>query len=176
MIMMMLVLPLAGRYRRGAEAIYAYVFALAATTCISALVPAIGAYQALGSHADYPHFEPQGYYDTLRDASLVRAGLHHKVHLTQLVGVLTFPSFHTAAAILYMWAFWPLRWFSLVVIPWNMVMIVATVLGRGHYLSDIIAGAAVAASAIAITARIGAACSPVRRDMPTGALSHRDIA
>ncbi|MGY8682054.1 phosphatase PAP2 family protein [Bradyrhizobium sp. UFLA05-153] len=170
--MMVIVLPLAGCYRRSAEAICAYVIALLATTCISALVPAIGVYQALDLHAaDYPHFEPQGYYDTLRDAPLVRAGLLHKLHLTQLVGVLTFPSFHAAAAILYMWAFWPLRWFRLVVIPWNIVMIVATPLGGGHYLSDIIAGIAVSALAIAITARISAACSPSRLDLPKSASS-----
>jgi hypothetical protein len=70
----MIVLPLAGYYRRRAEAICAFTLALVATTCTSALVPAIGVYGMLGLHAsDFPNIEPQGYYDTLHDAPPVRA-------------------------------------------------------------------------------------------------------
>ncbi len=76
-----------------------------------------------------------------------------------LVGVLTFPSFLAASGILYMWAFWPLRWVRALVIPWNVLMIVATPLGGGHYLADVLAGIAVALGAIGITLRISASCS-----------------
>jgi hypothetical protein len=63
----MIVLPLAGYYRRSAEAICAFTLALVATTCISALVPAIGVYGMLDLHAsDFRNIEPQGYYDTMR--------------------------------------------------------------------------------------------------------------
>jgi PAP2 superfamily protein len=104
----MIVLPLAGYYRRSAEAICAFTLALVATNCISALVPAIGVYGMLGLHAsDFPNIEPQGYYDTLHDAPPVRAGTLHGLNLSRLVGVLTFPSFHAASAALYLWAFSP---------------------------------------------------------------------
>jgi PAP2 superfamily len=74
----MIVLPLAGQYRRSGEAICAFALALFATTFVSAIVPVIGIYGTLGLTAsDLPYFEPQGYYDTLRDASLVRAGSLH---------------------------------------------------------------------------------------------------
>lgn len=176
MILMVLALPLAGCYLRGAEAVCAYVLALLATTTIAILVPAIGVYQVLGLQpSDYPYFEPQGYYDTLRDAPLLRAGLLHKLHLTQLVGVVTFPSFHAGAAILYMWAFWPLRWLRPVVIPWNIVMIVATPLGGGHYLSDILAGIAVSVAAIMVTAKISQACASNRGGLPSYTLPNRII-
>jgi membrane-associated phospholipid phosphatase len=160
MILVVLLLPLTGCYRRGAEAVCAYILALFATTCISAFVPAIGVYHALGLQAsDFPHFEPTSYYDTLRDAPLIRSGILQELHLQRLVGVLTFPSFHAASAILYMWSFWPLRWARLVAVPWNAMMIIATPLGGGHYLVDVLAGIVVAAAVIAVTTVISHACS-----------------
>ncbi|WP_426419065.1 phosphatase PAP2 family protein [Bradyrhizobium genosp. A] len=166
MTLLVLLLPLAGCYRRSAEAICAYGFALFATTCISVFVPAIGVYDVLGlGPADLPYFEPMGYYDTLRDAPLVRAGALLELRLTQLVGIVTFPSFHAAAAILYMWSFWPFRWLRLLSVPWNILMIVATPLGGGHYLVDILAGISVATAAIMATRAISTACSSGRLEL-----------
>jgi hypothetical protein len=52
----LIVLPLAGYYRRSTEAICAFTLALVATTCISALVPAIGVYGMLDLYAcDFPN-------------------------------------------------------------------------------------------------------------------------
>ena len=157
----MIVLPLAGHYRRSAEAICAFTLALVATTCISALVPAIGVYGMLGLHAaDFPNIQPGGYYDTLRDAPLVRAGTLHGLNLLRLVGVLTFPSFHAASAVLYLWAFWPLRWLRLLLVPCNILMIAATPVGGGHYFVDVFAGIAVSAAAIVVTLRISHILAP----------------
>jgi hypothetical protein len=157
----MIVLPLAGYYRRSAAAICAFTLALVATTCISAMVPAIGVYGVLGLHAsDFPNIQPGGYYDTLRDAPLVRAGTLHGLNLLRLVGVLTFPSFHAASAALYLWALWPLRWLRLLLVPCNILMIAATPLAGGHYFVDVLAGIAVSAAAIAVTLRISHILSP----------------
>jgi membrane-associated phospholipid phosphatase len=157
----MIMLPLAGHYRRSAEAICAFTLALVATTCISALVPAIGVYGMLGLHAsDFPNIQPGGYYDTLRDAPLVRAGTLHGLNLFRLVGVLTFPSFHAASAALYMWAFWPLRWLRLLLVSCNILMIAATPLAGGHYFVDVLAGIAVSAAAIVVALRISHILSP----------------
>ena len=61
--------------------------------------------------SDFPNIVPQGYYDTLQDAPLLRDGTLRTLDLFHLNGVLTFPSFHAASAILYGWALWPIRWF-----------------------------------------------------------------
>lgn len=144
-----LILPLAGHYRRTGETICAFALALIATTCISAIIPAIGVYGTLGLQAsDFPNFEPQGYYDTLRDAPLLRAGSLHALNLFRLVGVLTFPSFHAVSAVLYIWAFWPLRWLRPVLVPCNIAMIASTPVGGGHYFVDVVAGIVVAVAAI----------------------------
>jgi hypothetical protein len=149
LVAMALALPLAGCYRRTGHAICAFSLALVATICISVFVPAIGVYGQLGlKPSDFPYFEPQGYYDTLRDAPLLREGSLRALDLWRLGGVLTFPSFHAATATLYIWAFWPLTWLRPLVLPWNVAMIVATPLGGGHYLVDVLAGILVTIAAI----------------------------
>jgi hypothetical protein len=156
----LIVLPLAGYYRRSTKAICAFTLALVATTCISALVPAIGVYgmlactPAIFPTSDFPNIEPQGYYDTLHDAPPVRAGTLHGLNLSRLVGILTFPSFHAASAALYIWAFSPLRWLRLLLVPCNILMIAASPVGGGHYFVDVFAGIAVSAAAIVVTLRI----------------------
>ena len=105
------VLSLAGRYLQTGKFVLAFLIALLATTCVTVFVPAIGAYGVAGVlPSDYSNFEPQGYLDTLRDVPLLRDGNLRALDLFQLGGVVTFPSFHAAAAVLYAWALWPIRW------------------------------------------------------------------
>jgi len=88
LLVIVLLLPLTGCYRRVAETVCAVTLAILATTLIAALVPAIGVYGELGLQAsDFPQLVPQAYYDTLRDVPLVRGGQLHKLSLTQLSGV-----------------------------------------------------------------------------------------
>jgi membrane-associated phospholipid phosphatase len=161
-IAIIFLLPLVGHYRRAAEVICAFAMALTVTTGISVLVPAIGVYGTLELQAsDFPNIQPQGYYDTLRDAPLLRAGNLHALNLFHLVGVLTFPSFHAALAILYIWAFWPLRWLRFFLIPCNVAMIASTPVGGGHYLVDVIAGILVAIAAISAARSISSILAPM---------------
>jgi len=72
-------------------------------------------------------------------------GLHNgdinSVTITNSIGLITFPSFHTEAAVLYIWAvrrtimFWP----SFVL---NVLMIISTISIGGHYIIDLVAGIA----------------------------------
>ena len=59
-------------------------------------------------------------------------------------GIITFPSFHTAWALLLIASFWHtrLRW---PVLAMNVAMIASTVTTGGHYYVDVLAGAVVAA-------------------------------
>jgi membrane-associated phospholipid phosphatase len=104
--------------------------------------------------SDYPNFQPQGYYDTLRDLPLIRGGSFRVLDLTQLGGVVTFPSFHAAAAVIYVWALWPIRFVRWVGLLSNSAMLVATPIGGGHFLADVIAGAAVVILSIATANKI----------------------
>jgi hypothetical protein len=141
--------PLGGNCRRSAEAICGLALALLATTCISTLIPVIGVYDTLGLKAsDFPYFQPLGYYDTLREARLLRSGSLHGLTLSRPVGVVTFPSFHAVSAVLYMWAFWPLTLIPPLTVPWNIAIIAATPLGGGHYFVNVLAGILAAVLAI----------------------------
>jgi hypothetical protein len=142
-------LPLLGHYTRTGQFICAFALALIAATCISTLVPAIGVYGAMGlNESDFPNIVPQGYYDTLHDAPLLRDGTLRSLDLFHLNGVLTFPSFHAASAILYGWALWPIRWFRPLNVLCNGAMIFATPIGGGHFFVDVVAGILVAMASI----------------------------
>ncbi len=83
-------------------------------------------------------------------------------------GIITFPSLHTAVAVLFIIAMWPvkyLRWVALLV---NVAMIAATPIDGGHYFTDVIAGAAVAALCwISVARAFGAASGIQPKDVAT---------
>jgi len=137
-------------YHRIEEFTFAFGAALAVTTILSALVPAIGVYQQIGfDPATLKHVDPRAYLDQLRDLPPTREGLLRHLELLGLGGIVTFPSFHAASAVLYAWALWPARWFRPLVIAVNGLMLAATPINGGHYFVDIFAGMAIAAAAIA---------------------------
>ena len=72
------------------------------------------------------------------------------IDMGALRGLVCAPSFHTASAVLYMWAAWPVAWLRRVVVPLNCAMLLATPIEGTHYLSDMIAGAVVAGCAILV--------------------------
>ena len=88
------------RYRHIEEFTLAFALALAVTTAISALVPAIGVYQQIGlDPATLSNIDPRAYLDQVRDDP-VRDGTLRHLGLFTLAGIVTFPSFH-ATGMLY---------------------------------------------------------------------------
>lgn len=148
-------LGFARRYRRLQEFTLAFALALVATTIISAFVPAIGTYDQLGIKPDPAIFTPGAYLDQLRDLPLVRDGALRELSVTSLAGIVTFPSFHAAAAVLYFWVLWGVWWMRPVALIANGAMLLATPMGGGHYFVDVFAGMAVAIAAIIAALRIG---------------------
>jgi hypothetical protein len=146
------------RYQRIEEFTFAFGLALAATTIISALVPAIGVYQEIGlDPGTLKNINPGAYLEQLRDLPPTRAGALRYLELLGLGGIVTFPSFHAASAVLYLWALWPVRWMRPVVLLANGAMLAATPLNGGHYFVDVFAGIVIAALAIVAARRIGQA-------------------
>jgi PAP2 superfamily protein len=149
------VLGLTRRHGRLHEFILAFALALIATTIISALVPATGTYDLLGIAPDPSRLKPGGYLDGLRDLPLVRDGSLRELDMMKLVGVITFPSFHAAAAVLYLWALWSVWWMRPVMLIASGTMLVATPVGGGHFFVDVFAGIAVAVLAIVAARWVG---------------------
>jgi hypothetical protein len=143
-------LAAARRFTRLQEFVLAFGLALIATTLISAVVPAIGVFYQLGlDPADYPNLHPGGYLEQLHELPLVRDGSRRTLDLLNLAGVVTFPSFHAASALIYGWALWPVRWMRPITVVANVAMLASTPIDGGHYFIDILAGLAIAALAIA---------------------------
>ena len=149
------------RYRRIEEFTFAFGIALAATTIISALVPAIGVYQQIGlDPGSVKNINPGAYLDQLRDLPPTREGVLRHLELLGLGGIVTFPSFHAASAVLFAWALWAVRWVRPLALLVNGAMLAATPLNGGHYFIDVIAGVAIAALAIVAARRIGQIIAP----------------
>lgn len=134
----------------------AIVFFVSAFTCIvlSAVWPAVGGYV-------YYDIDPNHFVNlhpaagrvheqvllALRDHSL-------KAVSFPMQGIITFPSFHSALAIMLIYASWPFTRLRLAMIPLNIAMIFATPTDGGHYLVDVLAGIFIAGAAIAFARRL----------------------
>lgn len=150
-----------GRYWRLQVFTLAFAIALIVTTIVSIFVPAIGTYDVLNVHPDPNVFTPGGYLDQLHELPLVRDGSLRELSYRSLAGLITFPSFHAASAVLYIWAFWPVRWLGPTAAAINVVMLLGTPVVGGHYFIDIFAGIAVAIAAIAVAKQIAARAGAV---------------
>jgi hypothetical protein len=84
------------------------------------------------------------YFPTLEG---LRAGTLRIIDFDGMEGLISFPSFHTANAILFVWALWPIRLLRLPMLVLNFLLIASTPLAGAHYLVDLIGGAAVAFAA-----------------------------
>jgi len=143
------VLALTARYVRLQLFMLAMSLALAVTITISAVVPAIGTYYALHlPAAHFPEIDTAVYAGQLRDILALRDGSLHQLRLFSLSGIVSFPSFHAASAVLYMWALWPVRWLGGIAAALSLSMIAATPVIGAHYIIDVAAGVALAAASI----------------------------
>lgn len=148
-------LGLTGRNRRMQQFTLACGIALAVTTVISALVPAMGTYDLFNYMPDPKIITLSAYLEQLHDLPLVRDGSLRVLDFNKLTGIITFPSFHAAAAVLYLWAFWPVRWIGPLALVTNIAMLLATPICGGHYFVDVFAGIAIATASIMAARWIG---------------------
>ncbi|MBV8926793.1 MAG: phosphatase PAP2 family protein [Bradyrhizobium sp.] len=162
-----IILTLTRRLVRLQLFVAAMCFALAVTIAISALVPAIGTFYGLHlSAAEFGTLDMKIYAAQLRDITALRNGSLRHLQLFELAGIVSFPSFHAASAILYIWALWPVRGFAALATAMNVLMIAATPVIGAHYLVDVIGGILLAVGSIMLANRyhafLLAATSPAR--------------
>jgi hypothetical protein len=150
-----IVLGLTKHYFRLQQFTLACMLTVVATALISSLLPAFGTFSEYGISADLPVFRASGYLIQLHELPLVRDGSLRVLDFKTLGGIITFPSFHAAAAILALWAFWGVWWMRPLALIANGGMLLATPLVGGHYFVDVFAGVALAMLAIAAAQRIG---------------------
>jgi len=156
-----LVLGLAGQLARLGHFIHAFMATTLVIIAISAISPAAGPWLYLDlqpgaangflpvSSSSWPVFL------ALRDGSL------RTVYGLNTEGIITFPSLHAALGVLFAAALWrvkKIRWIALLL---NGLLLMATPAYGSHYVTDVLAGIAVAAvSWIALAPRFDPASEP----------------
>ncbi len=144
-----IVLAFTERYVRLQLYVLAMSLALMVTITISAFAPAIGTYYGLHlAAAQLPDVNTSIYAAQLRDILALRDGSLREIELFKLAGIVSFPSFHAASAVLYMWALWPVRRLGGIAACLNLLMIAAAPVIGAHYMVDVIGGVVLAAASI----------------------------
>jgi membrane-associated phospholipid phosphatase len=111
------------------------------TSAGAVLFPALGPYNAF--HAG----PPDNFVPVMKH---LKTGKDLTFALSQMTGVVSFPSFHTAMALAYVWGFrrtGPIGW---AITALNLVMLISIPYFGGHYLVDMIAGAGVMLVSLAL--------------------------
>ena len=138
--------------------------ALVATAAISVFTPAVAAFV-------YLDLTPQVYaniastvYTHVPTLEALRAGTLHSIRLDNHEGLITFPSFHTSAALMYIWALRTAPFVRWPAIALNCALMAATPVDGAHYFIDLVGGAAVAFAALAVSSWL---CRLVPTDEPS---------
>jgi membrane-associated phospholipid phosphatase len=153
LFLMPLALCLAGHVLRAYEFALILICTLAVTILISALVPAIGPYGAYDLDPQaYSHIVPIGSWGV--DQMLaIREGSLRNLALEGMTGIITFPSFHAAGAVVFLWAASYLQRWRFVGWAAGGAMLASTPVIGGHYFIDVVAGGLVAILSIFVVKR-----------------------
>jgi hypothetical protein len=155
LIAVIVLLSARGQYRRLQTFCFAFVVSLLIVGAVAGVFPAVGTYDFYRIDASmHPNLDltvkntPVEQYLSLRNKTFTTFSL------ARAEGIISFPSFHTTLAILFIWGMWQIpgvRWIALAA---NIGMMAATPLHGSHYFVDVIAGAAVAPLALALVATL----------------------
>lgn len=140
---------LAGDDHRAYRFMFEFWLATVLTLAVFTLMPAVGPFSHLW-HGAIPYMPEselwqQGLIPALRAHSV------HVVDLGHLRGIVSAPSFHTAAAVLYVAAGWRIPQLRWPIVAINAAMLLSTPVEGTHYLIDMILGAIVALVALGLT-------------------------
>jgi membrane-associated phospholipid phosphatase len=129
--------------------VFAFSIALIITVAISTFIPAVGTYYGLDiAPSQFASLDSSLYTAQLRDILALRDGSLRHLEMFKLTGIVSFPSFHAASAVLYMWALWPVRFLGGLAAALNLLMIAATPVIGAHYMIDVFGGVALAAISV----------------------------
>ena len=136
-----------GHSERAWATVTALSIALAVALLIYPFAPAVAAFAHFGvSPADFPLPSTVPW----TTGPVVQAIKHGGRIVTDdsLKGLITFPSYHAAVAVIFAWAAWPVRWLRYPLAVLNAVMLVSCIIVGAHYLIDVIAGVAIGLSSV----------------------------
>ncbi|WP_349371179.1 phosphatase PAP2 family protein [Salinarimonas sp.] len=162
-VTIVLLLGLSGRQLALERFLTAYAVSALVVIGVSGLAPAIGPYVHYAPDPALMRMTAEAGVWHLTHFEALRAGTFAVFDLAQTEGLVTFPSFHTALAVLTIWAAWGVAWLRWPALALNLCVIAGTLPEGGHYLVDLVGGAAAALLAVAVASRT---CRPARARQP----------
>jgi membrane-associated phospholipid phosphatase len=137
----------AKKFERVQRMTIAVAIALSITVLVSVFTPSVTAFV----HVDIPGMAsvPANLYTPEATMEALRAGTMRSISLNHLEGLVSFPSFHTAAALIFAWTLRTVRYVGWAGAALNLALIAATPTVGAHYFIDIAGGVVVALAAIA---------------------------
>jgi hypothetical protein len=139
----------ASEFERLQKYVIAVAVALAITLTVFVFLPAGNIYTGLDiSPKDFPNLSFSGVFDHVAPLAAARGGAAFIIDFNALAGLISFPSFHTASAIMFSWAVIPMHRLRWCVFVLNILMVAGTPVDGGHYFIDLVGGAIVAGAAI----------------------------
>lgn len=152
--LLVLIVSLAGpsRLLRLQQYILATALALVITLVVFVFVPASGIFTFLNIQPDeFANLSPIMTTNQILRLDALRNGQQTLVN--GMEGLITFPSFHTVWAVLFMWVFYPVKQLRYGAIFLNLFIIASTPILGAHYFIDLVGGGVVAVVAVCGTAR-----------------------
>jgi membrane-associated phospholipid phosphatase len=162
MLVLLIALELLGRHSQARAFLRWFMVSAIATLVIGILIPAAGAFV----YYHLPVASITGYVSQWAD---LRNGTLRTVNPLDNQGLVVFPSFHTALAVLCACAAWPLRLFKFPLLALNLLIILSSPAMGGHYFVDIIAGFILAALTISVPGYISSGIwQPLKKSIRLG--------
>ena len=135
--------------------ITAWFLALLITIAIFPFTPAVGGFIHYGiTSQNFPHLSEQsisGWYGIFEQ---VRVGAITKLGANTITGIVTFPSFHAAGAVLLAYGWMKVKWLRWPMAVLNVGVFATSTFIGGHYLVDMLAGGMIALISIIIARRL----------------------
>ncbi len=118
---------------------------------ISAFLPAYAVFHYYGIVEEMSRAIPlEAGYGHISQLDIIRAGQPFDP-FSNLFGLISFPSFHACGGVLLAWLFWQIPIIRWVLVPFNIILILATPVVGGHYFVDVIAGVIIGLTVVTIT-------------------------
>jgi membrane-associated phospholipid phosphatase len=146
--LMPLVLFVANQMARLRQLMLASGIALLLTSAIFVFTPAVDAFVYVDITLPVFANAAGKIYTHVPTMEALRVGTLHAIRLDNLEALVTFPSFHTTAALMFAWALWTVPYCRWPAVMLNACLIAATPLVGAHYFIDLAGGTIVAAIAI----------------------------
>ena len=133
----------------------AWMVSLTITLIIAPFFPAQAAYLHFGiMQSSVPGIVSPVAWEHIQFLSALRSGELRTIGMDTLYGIVTFPSFHAAGAVLLGWGFYGCKLMRWPMIGLNTAVFISAVFIGGHYLVDLIAGTIIAIASLVVAAKV----------------------